>query len=300
MNEHVEEWLVDYLNGSLPEARRAGVEAHLAGCAGCRRSLHEWQQIAGLVSRAAEANNGRLPLLSHLVRRQVRPRPTLREAMQASTALVWGQRAILLRSGTLPAVALVIFLGVLAALFIQRSGPDLVALPLFILTPMLAILAVVYLHTTEADPAFEIVAAAPTSPGVLVFARLTLALATLGGLALLGSLGIGGLSGAPLHWLVGAWLGPLLLLSALATLLSLAWNPLAATGVSLALWGVVSVLVAATLQSDQPIRLLALAVLRPGWPLLAGQAALASLLWLAGWLLLERGALVAGQLGGRE
>jgi hypothetical protein len=214
--------------------------------------------------------------------------------------MVWAQRAVLLRGAVLPAVGLAIAAGVLAAFLLDGIRGDqaqyYAVLPLFVLVPLMAILAVAYLHVPENDPAFEIVSAAPTHPAALVSARLTLALGVIGALALLGSLLIDGFAGASLRWLVGAWLGPMLSLSAVTTLFTLVWSPLAAASVSLALWGGVVVAVVADLQDPIPWRFEPLIFLQPGWELLAVQLAAAGLIWLVAGLLLERGRQVSGRL----
>lgn len=50
------------------------------------------------------------------------------------------------------------------------------ALPLLTLAPIVAALSVAFLHHPQADPAWEVVAATPTSPAAPLFARLTLIL----------------------------------------------------------------------------------------------------------------------------
>ena len=93
--------------------------------------------------------------------------------------------------------------------------------------------------SNEYDPAYEITEALPTPTGTLIFARLTLALALIVGLAGTGSILVAALDGGELLILVMAWLGPMLVLSAFATLLSLLWRPLPAVGVTLLGWGLV-------------------------------------------------------------
>lgn len=51
--EHVEDRLIALAAGDLEAAERAAVEAHLAGCAECRRAQADYARIAAAVARAA-------------------------------------------------------------------------------------------------------------------------------------------------------------------------------------------------------------------------------------------------------
>jgi anti-sigma factor RsiW len=44
-----------YLDGGLDAAARAAVEAHVAGCTGCREELARWQILSGALRGAAPA-----------------------------------------------------------------------------------------------------------------------------------------------------------------------------------------------------------------------------------------------------
>ncbi|WP_066376147.1 hypothetical protein [Herbidospora mongoliensis] len=106
--------------------------------------------------------------------------------------------------------------------------------------PLVAGLGVAGLYGPERDQAFEVVAATPTSPRVLLLARVTLvfgydlALASLAaGLIAVAGVPTGGVAG-----LVLSWLGPMALLAALSLLLSVWWHPNGAIGVALAVWSI--------------------------------------------------------------
>jgi anti-sigma factor RsiW len=45
------ELLTAYLDDALPEPARAGFDAHLAGCPGCRAALAQWRTVVDLVGR---------------------------------------------------------------------------------------------------------------------------------------------------------------------------------------------------------------------------------------------------------
>jgi hypothetical protein len=51
---HVDEWYTDYLEGTLPAAQRARVEAHLAACPSCAAALDEVRQAVAAVHALPE------------------------------------------------------------------------------------------------------------------------------------------------------------------------------------------------------------------------------------------------------
>ncbi|WP_433372741.1 hypothetical protein [Streptosporangium sp. CA-115845] len=88
------------------------------------------------------------------------------------------------------------------------------------------------------DDAFELVAVTPTSPRVIMLARVTLVFGYDLLLALLASAVLAPLDAAPagLASLIMAWLGPMAALAGLSLLLSVCWNPGGAMGVGLSVW----------------------------------------------------------------
>lgn len=106
-------------------------------------------------------------------------------------------------------------------------------LVLSLVVPLIAGAGAVGLHGPANDPAFELVAAAPTSPRVVLLARTTV---VLGFDLLLGLAASAAVAGAGLLPLVLAWLGPMVMLAALALVVSVWWNPEGAITVALAVW----------------------------------------------------------------
>ncbi|GGO71789.1 hypothetical protein [Nonomuraea cavernae] len=104
--------------------------------------------------------------------------------------------------------------------------------------PLVAGTGVAGLYGPERDRAFEVVAVTPTSPRVVLLARVTLVFGYDLVLALLvsGVLAVAGGSPGGVAGLVTAWLGPMALLAAVALLLSVCWRPGGAIGVALAAW----------------------------------------------------------------
>ena len=279
MSKHIDKLLPFYLNRTLDASPASSVEQHLAGCARCRASLAQWERLALAAGRAVP-EAGCLPPLSPLVRAGLH-RLSLRQALASSLSLVWAQRVVL-RGPWLLVLAVVIVVAVLGTMFLG-------SLPLFALVPILAALIVTQTMSNEYDPAYEITEALPTPTGTLIFARLTLALALIVGLAGTGSILVAALDGGELLILVMAWLGPMLVLSAFATLLSLLWRPLPAAGVTLLGWGLV-ILQLAREQMGVSASLISLRhLLHPDGLLVAAELLLAGLLWLLAWLWLSRG-----------
>jgi hypothetical protein len=163
------------------------------------------------------------------------------------------------------------------------------SLPLFALIPIIAALIVTQTFDAEHDPAYEIVETLPTSTGALIFARLTLALALIVILAGAGSILVAAMDGGELFMMVMTWLGPMLVLSACATLLSLLWRPLPAAGVTLLGWGLVILQLVREQMGLSTWSISLRPLLHPDGLLVAAELLLAGLLWLLAWLWLSRG-----------
>ena len=278
MHDAWNEKLPFYVAGTLPESERVAVERHLAACEPCRAELRQWQLLATAARADAEAREAPLPPLSPVVRANLVRRPTVGEALRSAAQLVWAQRQVL--GVLLPGAALVLLLGILGTLVLQDEIHA--ALPLLAAAPIVAAVSVAYLHHAESDPAWEVVAATPTSAWALVFARLTLLLAVIVTVMLVGSVAVSAVTGRLLASLIAAWLGPLLLLSALATVLALRWTPALGAGVCLALWVTIIAMLIEELAGDPLLTLSLQPLLEPGWALFGGQLVAAALLWCLG------------------
>jgi hypothetical protein len=196
--------------------------------------------------------------------------------------------------GLLPVAFLVLLLGILGTIALRDDMEA--ALPLLALVPIVGALCVAFLHHSEVDPAWEIVAATPAAPAVLVFARLTLILGAIVLVMLGGSLAVSMTTGEMLGSLVAVWLGPLLLLSALATVLAIRWTATIGAGISLVLWlSVISMLVKEL--AGKPLPMLSLQpLLDPGWLLFSGHLVAAALLWYLSWWLARSRLVLIGEL----
>jgi hypothetical protein len=142
------------------------------------------------------------------------------------------------------ASALVIALGTLTTLLADGKASSVSTLPLTLVAPVVAAVGISFLCGTESDPALEIELATPTSPRLVLLARLVLVYGFDLGLGLAGSAALAALMTGILLWpLVTTWLAPMSALSALAFLLTvLSTDATLGTLTSLGLWGLQSVL----------------------------------------------------------
>ena len=236
---HVSDLLPAYINQTLGRETVERVDQHLASCGACRSDLAEWRMVARLALEAASPAS----LPSSLIMRQVwsaieldsaaAPRPSLRASVVHAPQVLLGQLPLIQRY-LWPASALVMTLGfIIAAL--GRPGTSSLAIQLT--APIVAAIGMALIYGPEVDPSLEVTLATPTSPRLILLARLTLVfgydlLLTLIAMAGLVPLGHGGTASA----LSFEWLGPMLFLSGLALVLSLRLGSTIALSTALILW----------------------------------------------------------------
>jgi hypothetical protein len=224
---------LEYVTGELAPAERAEFEAHLAECAECRADVAAWRSLAAV----ADVPSPPGPDLVHrvLLRSALSgPPPPTRRPAWFSLALLRAE-ARLVRPAVPIASALVMALGVaLAATSPQGLSGQVLAL----VAPVVAALGIAGLYGPRRDPAFEVVAATPTAPGLILLSRIALVFGYDLVLALAASGVLAALGGDPggLFALVGAWLGPMALLSALSLMLAVWLGADIAAGVAVVLW----------------------------------------------------------------
>ena len=285
MSDHILDELPFYINGSLPLELYEQVEAHLSDCQICQNELAKWEQIARLIPEDIQQRSGVLPALSPIVHKRVHAPQTFIQDLQSVLGLIWAQRVVILPGGVLASVALAVALGVIAtARFGFQSNPLLLT-PLLILVPCIAVIAIGFIYSEETDPAYEVLLATPTPTAVLIFSRLTLALSLITGVSFLGSLLLYFIGISQLNHLVMAWLGPMLLLSSLTTILVLYFGPFIATGISLTLWIATIVLLVTEIEQVSMVNFSVARLLYPdGW-LVFSQLIIAATFWFLGWKL---------------
>jgi len=226
----MKDWLPAYVNGSLHGGHRDRVDAHLADCARCRADLAAWQAIADAAVPSGAAPDPERMVRAVLTRSVVegpaagKPASRLRHL----AALVVAE-ARLIRPAVPVVSALVMALGVAIVLLPATTGGA--ALVLSLLAPIVAAAGVA--GTYRSGP--ELVAATPTSGRLLLLIRLAL---VFGFDLVLGVAASAALGTTGLHALVGAWLGPMALLSAISLLVAVRFGPDVALGAAVALWTV--------------------------------------------------------------
>lgn len=306
----MKDWLPAYAAGSLQGADRDRVRAHLADCPRCRADLAAWQAIADAATpntatpaaaTPADATPadatwaGAAPDPARMVRAVLTrsaiegPGDPARGAHPARrlrylAALVVAE-ARLIRLAVPVASALVMALGVALVLLQAATGGDTrfaaaggsAHLVLALIAPVVAAAGVAGTCRSRRDPAAELVAATPTSGRLLLLVRLTLVFGYDLALAVAASAALtvaGATQTASLNALVGAWLGPMALLSSLSLLIAVRFGPDVALGTAVGLWAV-RVLAGGVLARDEwPARFIVAAWSTNG-PVLTVSAAIA-------------------------
>jgi Putative zinc-finger len=233
------ELLAEYAAGTLDPAQRSEVEAHLAACPDCRADLAAWAGLAAAATREpTEPPPG--PELVYRVMVQSalsEPPPSDRPPTRLSLALVVAE-ARLLRLPVLVASALVMALAVALAATQTAAADGWAGDVLALIAPVVAAIGISGVYGPQRDPAFEVVAATPTTVRLILLVRIALVFGYDLALALAasGAVTVAGADAAGLPALVVAWLGPMALLSALCVLLVVWVGADIAIGVALALW----------------------------------------------------------------
>jgi hypothetical protein len=233
------ELLAEYAAGTLDPARRGEVEAHLAACADCRADLAGWAGLAAAATREPiEPPPGPELVYRVMVRSALaEPPPSDRPPARLSPALVVAE-ARLLRLPVLVASALVMAVAVVLAATRTAAADGWAGDVLALVAPVVAAIGISGVYGPQRDPAFEVVAATPTTVRLILLVRIALVFGYDLALALAasGAVTVAGADAAGIPALVVAWLGPMALLSALCVLLVVWVGPDVAIGVALALW----------------------------------------------------------------
>jgi hypothetical protein len=243
MSEHrrVNEVLPFYASGSLAGDRRREVENHLPACAECRADLELWAGVSKEIETSGVAVKAPSALAEQALKR-VRggtrgwtrtrglPRTGLALACLRTGQLLRAQ-ASLVQGEIWPASAAVMALGVAVALVSNHVEA------VYFLAPLVAAGSLTLLYGPANDPAYELVAATPTSPWKVLLARLSLVFGYNLLLSLAAALAL--LVAVPpelLGTLILGWLSPMAFLSALALLLSLWIGTSNAIAITYTLW----------------------------------------------------------------
>lgn len=239
-HERVRALLAGYAAGSVTGGERQWVSAHLECCAACRQELGGWQAVRGGL-RATVAPAPSPGLLAGVLAQvsadaavpAVRGRGAARRGLVHAAALLRGQVPLVRRRLWL-ASALVMALGAAVAAAGTGSTASVV---LALVAPVVAAAGLAVVYGPEVDPCLELAVATPTSPRSVLLARFTVVfgydlLLALAASMTLANFGVAGGVGT----LVSAWLGPMMLLSALTLIISIWFGPSAALGVAFVVW----------------------------------------------------------------
>lgn len=244
-----------YAAGSLERADRDRVGAHLADCAPCRADLAAWQAIAAAAALADQPAPDPAPLVRAVLTRSVfgeapgepgpdsRPFGHLRylgSLMLAEARLI--RLAVPIASALVMALGVAVVLVGAAAAAGSGSATGIAAGDLLALTaPIVAAAGIAGAYRSRRDPAAELVAAAPMSGRLLLLVRLTLVFGydlalALAASTVLATTTTGAGPAASLNTLIGAWLGPMALLSSLSLLVAVRFGSEVALAIAVGLW----------------------------------------------------------------
>ncbi len=243
--EHPLDQLPEFISGRLASDEAAAVRSHLDRCSTCADELAAWRKVAGITqelfgAEALPAPVGLPAAVADAVRTAARRDGSLRRK-PLGERLRWlidfvGAQLPLVRRDIWPASAILMAIGgAVSILALRGGGVPGMALSLF--APLAAAVGVAQIYGQENDPAFEIALATPTSPRLVLLARLVLVLAWDLALAVVASVILALLDGPAVFLpLVSLWLGPMLLLGCLALLLSLFVHSSLAITAAAVLW----------------------------------------------------------------
>ncbi|WP_433421234.1 hypothetical protein ACQP1V_09995 [Microtetraspora malaysiensis] len=279
---HPTELLPDYAAGVLPDP--AAVAAHVEACAECAAETESWRSVRTAVTERAAAVAAPAPAIFAAIRARIgsagsaastrlvpRYGGTLGERPWRRAAGLFARQRTLIRwpVWVVSAAALVLG-GVIAA---RVSSLGLAPHALATVIPLAAAIAVAGACGTEREPVGELLAATPTSPRVVLLARLTLVLGVIVTGGLLVTLALTPLQPvASALGLVTAWFGPLVPLSALSFALSVLWRPSVGVGAAMALW--LLRMIATTGEINRAVAAAVEPLWSPGSGVLVGAAAL--------------------------
>ena len=245
-HDRVRDLLAEFAAGAAGPAERRLVNEHLVSCSACAAELAEWQAVRDGVRAAAPVVSAPGPQLVAAVLDRSGAAPASvpvpaapdrfadpRRRVRHAVAVLFGQLPLVRRRLWL-ASALVMALG--AAIAAAGTG-DSAGLVLALVAPLVTAAGLAVVYGPDVDPGLELVAATPTSPRIVLLARLTLVFGYDLLLALVASGVLVGFGVAGGVWaLISAWFGPMALLSGLSFGVSLWLGPNVAVAAAMTVW----------------------------------------------------------------
>jgi len=230
-----------YAGGRLSGGERLRVERHLAGCRSCEAELATWRGVRDVLRETAAVEAPPAHVLAVALERidaQEHARDVShsdrRSVLVEGSQVLVAQLALVRRRLWLGSAAMMVLGFALALAGTVGTGPSLV---LQLAAPAVAAWGVSLIYGPEADPSLELVRSTPTSPKLVLLARLALVFGYDLFLALTATFTLVWLGDATSVWsLVLDWLGPMLFLSGLSLLLTVRWGPSVGIAIGLALW----------------------------------------------------------------
>ncbi len=210
----INQYLSEYVAGSLPSDLVEKVDSHLASCQECREDLKLWAAVHQTIQTA----DGQIKAPSNLAARamrQIKSSSSKGDIFQRAWNILHSQLPIIKRE-IWPATAATMAIGYFAAMLAGK--PEGIR----IFAPLIAAASISILYGPENDGAEELALSTPTSPRQILLARVVLVF----GYNLILA-GIATFAFAPfidttqLLPFVLSWLAPMTFLSSLALLLSL-------------------------------------------------------------------------------
>lgn len=235
------ELLPAFLIGTLTPKEARRVTEHMRACSTCTSELASWDAVRQASqdewSRSPAPPTRMMARVWDVIEEEEAAKLQRRSAQ--SSLKIAGQivaaQLSLVRKPIWGASALVMLVGFVVAAMTDSAtlGGSVIA----VLAPVVAATGVAFVYGPENDASIELTLSTPTSPRVILLARLTVVFCydlvlTLTAEALLTATN----SGGQLWQLVSLWLGPMLFLSALALAVSLLLNPTAAAFCTMSLW----------------------------------------------------------------
>jgi hypothetical protein len=227
--EHPLDMLPEYVAGRLDPDRAAVVRRHLDLCVECKLQLAGWREVAAAARDVYSPAAVALPegLMRRVVEAVAQASESGEKRRPLRSRLAWlGQliaaQAPLARREIWPASTVVMAIGAAVSLIAGHGGGASPGTALALLAPLAAALGIAMIYGQENDPALELALATPTSPRLVLVARLAVVLTWDLILAGAATVALAVVNGPAIFLpLVSLWLGPMLLLSCLTLLLSL-------------------------------------------------------------------------------